>query len=259
MRTAKSVFNGLCCLQLSTKNYEITMKNGIFFILMFALFGYANAQVSHTASFSYSGDCSSSLGAKVWIRAAESLCNHHNSRTYSSCEECNEARTFLLSESGTQDGCTIRFSATPCTPCGGVNAFGNSIISEEPSVIGLSQGTSFFSSNPANEIQDWAEDNEDLMRILGGEEPHRSEIVMENGYVFSAHMPGTIREFVLDDNPEIYGASDGVHVPDDFFDRPFSLDTRRDYYSDDFRNIKTELHPVHFAEEAKKSFDLDDH
>lgn len=234
------------------------MKKLILLMVAVMMVCISNAQYSFTASFSSSGACNSGLGAAVWYRTAESMCNHHNSTTYSSCAECRQAREAFLSNSGSAYGCTIHFNATPCNPCGSTGG-GNGQASGEADVLGLSQGTSFFSSNPANEVRDWADDNEELMTRIGGVEPVKHGIVMDNGYVFSADMPGTISKFVLDDDPEIYGARDGVHVPDGFFDRPLQLDTRNDFCSEDFAMIKTDqLKPVEFIpEEIEKTVNYD--
>lgn len=231
----------------------------ILIVCSFLIIQTVKGQYSFQSSWSVSGsNCENIQYQNAWIGLAYSWGNGEHTG-YGSHEECEALRTNGMFPGGyysvSYNGCSVLVTSTPCVGPGGNSS---SISNNNNNFSSPSQGSSFFSSNPAYEVMDWAEDNEELLKILGGETPRRSEIVMENGYVFSAHMPGTIRGFVLDDNPEIYGASDGVHVPDGFFDRPFSLDTRRDYYSDDFRNIKTELQPVHFAEEAKKSFDLDD-
>ena len=241
------------------KDLRINMKKGILFVLSTLVFyGFANAQIRFSASFSSSGDCNGSLGGKVMLTVAKGECDHYNEKTFSSCEECNQFRNMFLSKGGTntQYGCTIHYYATPCMPCGGNGTGGESF--GETNVLGLLEGTSFFSSNPANEVQDWAEDNEELLKILGGEQPVRHEFVSDNGYVISADMLGTIKKFVLDDESEVYGAADGVHVPDNFFDRPLRLNTGGDYSSEDFKMIDTDqLQQVRFEDNPQKIKDYD--
>lgn len=218
----------------------------------------SNAQVKYTATITgYGGNCNSVSDGGVntgllWIRVVESRVNHANTTEYPDCATCEQIRSALTGALSSY-GCIVYVTTTPCTPCGGVNGFGNSIISEEPSVIGLSQGTSFFSSNPANEIQDWAEDNEELLRILGGEETHRSEIVMENGYVFSAHMPGTIDRFIKTDElarTDALGTGSGAHVPDDLLNgnRPFQSLGPWDWQSDDLNRIRVNMEPIDLSD-----------
>lgn len=238
------------------------MKKSILFVLSTLVFyEFANAQIRFSASFSSSGDCNGSLGGKVMLTVAQGECDYYNNeRTFTSCEECNQFRDGFLSRGGTntQYGCTIHYYATPCMPCGGNGSGGESF--GETNVLGLLEGTSVFSSNPANEVQDWAEDNEELLKILGGEKPVRHEFVSDNGYVFSAHMPGTIKKFVLDDEPEVYGAADGVHVPDNFFDKPLRLDTGGDYSIEDFKMIDTDqLQQVRFENNPQKLKNYDDY
>ena len=233
------------------------MKKGILFVLSTLVFyGFSNAQIRFSASFSSSGDCNGSLGGRVMLGMAQGECDHYNNeRTFTSCEECNQVRDMFLSGGGTntQYGCTIHYYATPCMPCGGNGSgleSGESL--GEANVLGLLEGTSFFSSNPANEVQDWAEDNEELLKILGGEKPVRHEFISDNGYVFSAHMPGTITQFI---NEDIAGSSSssssvGVAIPDEYLrgNKPFQSKDPWEWYSDDLNKLKIDMKPIDLSD-----------
>lgn len=236
--------------------YNNCIIKTILFIGILLLSQTAKGQWSFQATFSTSGsNCNNVQYQNVYVSMYWGWC--HKEHVYDSYEECEALRKNSVvqggSFSGVYNGCRVSVTTSPCVGPGGGsdNGIGGVSNGTKPNVMGLSQGTSFFSPNPANEIRYWAEDNEELMKRIGGEEPVKHEIVMDNGYVFSADMPGTIHKFLLDDTPSIYGDDEGIHAPDGFFDRPFHLDTGDDVFSDDYRNIKTELRPVQFTEEIK--------
>lgn len=132
-------------------------------VLIFCVFAFSiampiGAQIRFTAQVSsISGDCNS-LGAKVWIGVAKAVCEHIGTVSFADCNECERVRLEYISEySGSQYGCMVRVTATPCTPCDRSNSNGINI-------LGPQQGSSFYSTNPANEVADWV--NDDIERQL---------------------------------------------------------------------------------------------
>ena len=117
------------------------------------------AQIGFTAQVtSISGNCNSSWGAIIFAKAAKSSAEHISTVSFADCAECEQYRIYWISEwSGSYDGCVVRVTASPCTPCDKSNANGINILAPQ-------QGSSFYSTNPANEVADWISD--DIERLL---------------------------------------------------------------------------------------------
>lgn len=209
---------------------------------------YSNAQIRFTAGVvSVSGSCNT-MEDKISVQVVKSRAEHLSSIEFPDCATCESLRQDFL-KGYKSSNCSVRVYATPC--CGGLDG-GNSNAFSDPNVLGLSQGTSSFSSNPAIEVQDWAEDNEELLKILGGKEPVKHEIIMDNGYVFSAHMPGTITQFV---NEDIIGTSassslSGVTIPDEYINGNKSFQSKGpwEWYSDDLDKLKIDMKPIDLSD-----------
>ena len=117
------------------------------------------AQVGFTARVtSVSGNCNS-IGGKVTVAAAKAVCERPGEVSFPDCNECERARLEWISGHSVYqyDGCMVRISTTPCAPCDRSNANGISI-------LGPQQGSSFYSTNPTNEVADWV--NDDIERQL---------------------------------------------------------------------------------------------
>lgn len=113
----------------------------------------AVAQWRFTVSLSTSG-CGNSMDEKIAWKAAEAQVNYWMGEgyvTFQSKSECEQSRTFVMSQSFNQGNCKIRYIASPCTGSGGASG--------SVDVLGISKGSSFYSTNSVNEIKDWSEDD----------------------------------------------------------------------------------------------------
>lgn len=116
-----------------------------FCVCLFSLDGWG--QWRFTSTLSVSGNCSD-LEGSVAKAAGRALVDHHNGKTYSTREECERFRAM---GSVVSDGaCKVRIITTPCKGPGG---------SSGTNLLGPDKGSSFYSTNAANEIRDWAEDD----------------------------------------------------------------------------------------------------
>lgn len=134
-----------------------------------------HAAYTFTISLSYSG-CAGSVEEKIALRAAQAEMNYWLQQVKlgipdkATCEQLRANIQTMGSEEHSYGGCRVRYICGPCTGSGGG-------ISESPSVnVGApSQGGSFFSSNPASEVRDWAQNSDALKRMLtGGQEQQSS-------------------------------------------------------------------------------------
>lgn len=120
----------------------------------------AVAQWKYTSTVTKSGNCNGNidaLGAQIWGAIGKSMAEQ---TSFPTREQCEAARA---SNSGTwtEGGCTTRVVTTPCTgPASSTNAIGSA------NILGPSQGNSFYSTNGANDIRDWANDNMERMLAL---------------------------------------------------------------------------------------------
>ena len=141
------------------------MKKILLFISFFTFFSNLAlmAQVKSSAYYSFSGNCSSKawdgerIDKRVFVKPlAEAFCNIVNTTSFNDCNECELARLEFNSTHNIIeiDGCIARIYTTPCAPCNGANDI----------IHGPQQGSSFYSTNPANEVADWISD--DIERLL---------------------------------------------------------------------------------------------
>lgn len=117
------------------------------------------AQCKFTMSLSING-CSNSLDGRIAEKTAESLFNHYVEQMgigFNSLQECNTARNIVISELNMTDGnCRIRVNVSPCSGCSGRT--------NSADILAIGQGSGFYSTNSANEIRDWS--NDDMERML---------------------------------------------------------------------------------------------
>lgn len=129
------------------------------------------ADYTFTMSLDISGNCGG-LESGLHKSAAQSLFNHYaNSANLGIPDraECERARQIISSEINyTADGCRIRVICGPCTGSGGG-------ISGQANVGGPSQGNSFMSTNPSNEVRDWIRDTEKLESALSGKKEQQKK------------------------------------------------------------------------------------
>ena len=208
------------------------MKRILFIIGIFIMSQLAVAQCRLTASLSTSGKCSGSIDAGVWKAVAEALVKNYNGKTFTDKGECERTRIYLLSEvSGTSGGCTVHVHSS-CSGCSGAAGSVN--------VLGVGNGTSFYSLNGANEIKDWSNDDMERMLALNPEYKSNEPETVNTGDIafddlienmpysyetFSGRMPNESTNIITDGSITAVGQpvkGKGVPVPDDFADRPFT-------------------------------------
>lgn len=123
----------------------------------------AVAQWTFTTSVSKSGKCSGleALGANIWAAIGHGVSGQNNFATKEQCEASRASFSGTYSEGG----CTTRVITTPCKgPAGALNGV---------DIYGPSKGSSFNSTNPVNEINDWS--NDDMERMLALNNKFESE------------------------------------------------------------------------------------
>lgn len=103
----------------------------------------------------------------------------------SSKQECEAAAAYERSYDYSDYGCNVRVTAY----C--VGFADNSTPME--SILGPQYGSSYNTTNPANEVGDWQKDNEELIKRLGG---HKVSNDDGETYVFGSRMPDAINNFV---------------------------------------------------------------
>jgi len=79
-------------------------------------------------------------------------------RTFGNKNECEQSRQFVMSQSYTNGNCRVRYIASPCT---GPSGTSNSV-----DVLRINRGSSSYSTNPVNEINDWSKDYMERMLAL---------------------------------------------------------------------------------------------
>ena len=183
---------------------------------------FAVAQWRFTVTISKSGNCSGLDGA-ISVRVAESMAKHYNEKTYSSPQDCETFRA-IANAPVSDDGCKIRLITTPCSGPGGAKG--------GVDVFGVGKGTSFYSVNGVNEINDWS--NDDMERMLALDKSFNSyepssvstgdnefdEI--RNNYSLSGKMPNGSTNLIQTDGQiasvgkPIKGT--GVVIPDEYFE-----------------------------------------
>ncbi len=132
------------------------MKRLWLFLCVCTVSQLAVAQCRLTATLTTSGKCSGSIDAALQKAVAEAMVKHYNGKTLSP-KDCSWARDYLISFSGSMGGCTVRINAV----CGGCAGTAGTV-----DVLGVDKGTSFYSANSANEIQNWSSDDMERMLAL---------------------------------------------------------------------------------------------
>lgn len=173
-------------------------------------------------------------------------------KTFSNKNECEQSRMFVMSQSYTDGSCRVNYIASPCT--GPVGSSGNA------SIFNSNNGSSFYSTNPANEIRDWSNDDMERMLALNPKFNFQELKTVATGDIafdnlienmsysdeaFSNRMPSRSSYVEADDNIVAIGQpvrGRGIIVPDDFTDRPFTgLGV---WSSDDLKTLNIDLKPV---------------
>lgn len=143
------------------------MKKSLLSVVFFALAGLipANAQYTFSLNASWSGNCggyTAQLNQTIDKYKSQAISGFP---TRELCEQgrimCNQVLTHIAVVSGLKTtNCKINYTTTPCTgrPMAGTVGTLNA--------LGVSQGTSFYSANSANEIQNWSSDNIERMLAL---------------------------------------------------------------------------------------------
>lgn len=149
------------------------------------------AQWSFTVTVSKSGNCSSSLGGRISAGVLEAYAQHLSRKIYSTQQECENFRASANFVSSGY-GCTVRVVATPCRGHGGASG--------SVDILGPSQGSSFYSNNGFNEIQNWNDDHMERMIALNPEFQNTSptELSMGDEDTSYARTRGRETAFVLD-------------------------------------------------------------
>ena len=182
---------------------------------------------------------------------------------YSTKEECERNRLYDITAntwsnsiggSGWRGTINVKATATPCTGPGG-GAIGNI------DILGVGKGSSFYSTNFANEIQNWSSDDMERMLALNPEHSPKEPKTVATGDIsfdniiesmpysdegFSGRMPRGSSHIVTDGNITAIGKpakGTGVLVPDDFFDKPFDYGLGV-WSSDDLVPLNIDLKPV---------------
>lgn len=255
------------------------MRNFLISTLL-ALVGFmpSNAQYTFTLDVSWSGNCSG------YTSQMNQLIGKYKSQAISGFpteQSCKQARAMCQQELGhieliyydLKTGKIIKTQATNCKLnvvaglCTGRPLAGNTIQIGVPNINGVSQGTSFYSTNPAEEIKNWSEDFiEQMVALFDGKLPdfkltrvNTGDIDFDNArknndddYEFTGRMPeGSVRYVPKNDQIVSVGPptkGSGVSGLDDFLSGNFvSLDMREGgsgrIYSEDFdmSNIYSEL------------------
>lgn len=207
----------------------------------------AVAQWRFTPSLNASG-CGNSLDDKIAWRAAEAQVNNwlNQGINFRSKVECEQSRQVVMGYSNNYGNCKIRFIASPCVGSGGT--MGN------VDVLGVSKGSSFNSTNPVNEINDWS--NDDMERMLALNKDFQSfeptnvatgdptfDVALNK---LSGRMPDGSTSFIIRDNQtsSLYRPShSGILVPDDFTSRPFDYGLGENS-SSDLKSVNINLSPA---------------
>lgn len=204
----------------------------------------ANAQYTFTLNVSWSGNCSG------YTAQMNSLMGKYKSQAingFPTRELCEQTRAMCHQELGhielvyidTQTGKVVKREATNCklnvttTPCTGRPMAGTV---GTLNALGVSQGTSYYSANSANEIQNWSSDDMERMLALDKNfnsfEPSSVSTgdnefdKLRNNYSLSGKMPNGSTSLIQTDGQiapvgkPIKGT--GVVISDEFFEgKPF--------------------------------------
>lgn len=211
----------------------------------------AVAQCKLTATLSTSGNCSGNIDAGLQKAVAEAMVKHYNGKTLSP-GDCEQARKYLISLSGSSGGCTVRINAV----CGGCAGTAGTV-----DVLGVDKGGSFYSTTGVDEINNWSKD--DAWRRMALDSKYESkepntiatgdpafdnliESMPYSDEAFSGRMPRGSTHIMTDGKITAIGQpvkGKGVIVPDDFTKKPFDYGLGV-WSSDDLKPLNDDLKPV---------------
>jgi hypothetical protein len=140
------------------------MKKLLFFFTVFiGTIGTANAQWHFSiTSMNYDDICSGNapiVQAEIEVAIRMQLANDLASKTYTTKEECESMRS-IATMNWSSGGCYIRTTTSPCTGGNiGGGSMGGAGSSGTADILASSQGHSFYTTNPANEIKNWSSDD----------------------------------------------------------------------------------------------------
>lgn len=140
--------------------------------MVFAFSFTARAQYSFSVNMNYTGNCSEADKYLIQLPTPQVS-------GFPILADCESVRSSFSAtvKSLPNTGCTLQVSVSPCvgSPIGGTVP--GSYSSGSSPAAGTSAGYvyngqgSSFSINPATEVRDWAEDNDLLMNLIGGQAP----------------------------------------------------------------------------------------
>lgn len=134
------------------------IKIAVSSLLLLWVGGVASAQYSFKISLRIS-NCQG-LEGRITEQAYPQIAQSYNASMFTTYEECETVRN-AINKSFKSSVCTISISVTPCVGSGSAGTSG--------STGSIYKGqTSFYSANPTNEIKDWAKDNDEFFKIIGG-------------------------------------------------------------------------------------------
>lgn len=149
------------------------MRKLSFLFLELVGFLPANAQYTFTCNGGFSGDCAKVSGVRELNQQLQQIMRQAFAG-FPDEASCNQARNIVnniksqaeIILGGKRYNCHFKLNALPCTgrPIGGTNV-------GTPNVLGVSQGSSFFSTNTVNDIKNWSED--DMERMLALDQKHQ--------------------------------------------------------------------------------------
>ena len=222
----------------------------------------ANAQYTFTLNVSWSGNCS---GYTAQMNQAIRGFQTQTINGFPTRELCEQTRAMCHQELGhieivyydVKTGKEIKREATNCklnvstTPCTGRPMAGSV---GTLNALGVSQGSSFYSANTANEIQNWSEDEMERMLALNKDFQSFEAINVATGdqtfdiarNKLSGRMPEGSTSFIIRDNQTSSNdrpSHSGILVPDDFTSKPFDYGLGENS-SPDLSSVNINLNPV---------------
>lgn len=198
----------------------------------------ADAQYKFNISMSWDYNCHGNKQCEEVVRMYHSIVNGYLSKSninFNSKSECEAARNMLIGNineiktMANQNRVKLNYTVSPCTGAdGGKFVF-----------LGPNRGTSFYSTNSANEIKNWSEDYIEQQLALNPEgQLPPSKSVQTNDVSFDKERADLRNEFVID--------------PDKKF---VSLNMRNEWNSPDLDFLDVELKPVQFIAAEEEPFD----
>lgn len=139
----------------------IILKATLACLAVFNVSIIASAQYSFRISLGVK--CQGLNGDYLAKQINDALAAQHNADMFSSLAECESARN-AINKNYTTQGCSVSINVSPCVGNGTAGAAGATGSSGS-----IYKGqSSFYSSNASNEVKDWAQDNDEFFKIIGG-------------------------------------------------------------------------------------------